>query len=369
MRAVIIAGLVGLVNACATNLRTGPAVQERPWHAYLGSPARASTSPEALGADPQPVWRTRAGRGAAGALALGEDVVALAAADRQVILLDRTTGAVLWRKRLAQHIGAGPLLADDRLFVATQDDRGHVYAIRLIDGGIIWSRNHGEMVAPLALDAGMLYGGTLDGVVSAIRTDDGQRRWHVRVNGAVRAAIVPTAMGIVVGTAADSLYLLARDDGRVLARRGTRGAMLGAAALTDSLLVFGTSGGRIEAVDPGTLTPRWTHDLDGPMVGHVAVRDGIVFALTARGTLWRIPLAGGPAAAATTATALVSRVGPQPVAGGVLLASVGGELVLLDAAGQRRWSARLGSAVMEPPLVENGAIVTLTLRGEVVLFR
>jgi len=359
---------LGLVNACAPVTRTGPAIQERGWRTYLGTDARAGMSRETLAADPQPVWRTDVGRGIAGGPALAEDVVAVGLVDRQVALLDRSTGDVLWRRRLGQHVGAGPLLTDDRLLVATQDDGGRVYALRLTDGRPLWTRPSGDVAAPLAVAGGVVYAGALDGTVSALFVEDGERRWRVRVSGAVRTAPVMTTAGLVVGTTTDSLFLLDHADGRVKARRATRGTPLAALAVAESLVLVGTMGGRLEGLDPATLAPRWTRQLDGGILGHVAVRDGRAWAVTTAGTLWIVPL-DAPGAARSLAAGLVTRAGPAPVEGGVLLVGVGGELVLLDDAGRRRWTTRLGATVVEPPLVTDRTVIVVSQRGEVIAFR
>src|SRR5262249_17968155 len=84
-RTAIVAGLVGLVNACARAGRDGPALQEKVWPVYLGSAARVGV-PETLATDPQPVWRTSVARGVTGAPAVTEDLVAISSADHRVAL-------------------------------------------------------------------------------------------------------------------------------------------------------------------------------------------------------------------------------------------------------------------------------------------
>ncbi len=159
------------VNACATAARLGPASQEEPWPAYLGSPARISPRVDSVAADPQPVWRVVVGRGVIGAPALGEDVVAVSQAEAQVALLERATGDVIWRRRLGATASSGPLLVDDRLFVATQTSAGTVYALRLSDGRELWSESIGDAGAPPAYAAGAVYASTTSGWVVALDAD------------------------------------------------------------------------------------------------------------------------------------------------------------------------------------------------------
>lgn len=360
--------MTALVNACASVQRAGPAIQERAWRDYLGSPARVTADVEPLGADPQPVWRTDVGRGITGGPALGEDVIALALVDRQVALLDRATGELLWRRRVGEPVGAGPLLADDRLLVATQDDRGRLHALRLADGKSLWSQTTGDVVAPLVATDGWVAAGSLDGWVGVWTVATGDRRWRTRLAGSVRTAPLATRAGLLVATTTDSLFLLDPADGRILVRRATRGTALAAPASAESLVLVGTTSGRLEALDPATLSPRWTLDVDGGIVGHVAVRYGNAYVLTTAGTVYRVPLAN-PQAARHLPSGVVSRAGPTPAPNGVLLAGVGGEIVLLDDDGRRRWATRLGAPVVEPPLVDGRTIIAVSQRGEVVVFR
>jgi outer membrane protein assembly factor BamB len=367
-RAAILAAALGLVNACAPSLRVGPVSQDRAWRSYLGSPLRASAALESVNVNPQPVWRTDLGRGIVGGPAVTEDVIAVSQVDRQVALLNRSTGDVIWRRRLPLNIGAGPLLEDDRVFVATQTDGGRVYALRLSTGRIIWSSGAGDVVAPLVVEDTVVYSASVEGWVSAYLSRNGGRLWRVRLPGSVRAAPVVAAGGLIVGTASDSLYRLDTRSGRVESRRGLRGAVLAAPALADTQLIVGTSSGGLMALDPVTLTTRWSLELGSGLVGSVAASRGSVYALTASGVLWSVPV-GSAAGARRLELRVVSRAGPAPVAGGVFLSSVAGEVALVDEQGVRRWSARLPAPVAEPVVVDGRMILAVSERGEVVAFR
>jgi len=65
-----------IVSACAPTVRVGPARQESPWTAYLGTPRHDAAARETLNDDPRPVWHVAVGRAIRGSPALGEAVVA-----------------------------------------------------------------------------------------------------------------------------------------------------------------------------------------------------------------------------------------------------------------------------------------------------
>jgi len=308
------------------------------------------------------------GRGIVGAPALTESLVVLSQVDRQLTVLDRTSGAIVWRRRFEENLGSGPLVDYDRVFFATQTDNGQVIALDLRTGKRLWSARLGDVAAPIAILDAQLYAGTVGGWMTALSTAGGRRLWRTQLTGAVRAAPVALAGGVIVATAADSLYLLDGATGAVRARRSTAGAILAAPALADSVLVFGTTGGRLEACDTATLATRWSLAVGSEVIGAVAVQRDTAYAVTLDGTLWWVPL-DAPDHAVKVALGIVTRGGPTPVAGGVLITGVGGELALVDATGAKRWTALMHPPIVQPVLVDGRFIVAVSERGEVVAFR
>jgi outer membrane protein assembly factor BamB len=292
----------------------------------------------------------------------------VATVDRRVVLLDRATGAQIWDHRVSLAIGAGPLIRDDRLFVAEQIDGGSVYALQLLNGHELWRTEAGAAVAPMALEGDALYVATLNGTVLRIAAGRGTVSWRVKLPGGVRAAPLPTRFGLVVATASDSLFLLDAATGSVKARVATRGTVLAAPALADSLVVFGTAAGRIVGVDAATLETRWSQTASDGIVGSIAIEGGRIWALTGRGVLCSIRL-GEPRTMQSVPLGMVVRAGPSPVPGGVLVSGVNGELVLVDEAGARRWAARIQPPLVEPAIADAHTIIAVSVRGAVVAFR
>jgi outer membrane protein assembly factor BamB len=359
--------VVCLVNACASSGRDGPARQERVWPVYLGQSSRAGGA-DTLTSDPQPVWSHSVARGISGAPALAEDVVALSLVDNRVALLDRATGALIWTRRLAGPLGAGPLIAADRLFVAEQQVGGRVWAIRLLNGTTIWSARAGDVSAPLVLADSSLYLANSEGLVVRASAGTGIARWHSHVGGAVRTTPLVVPAGLVVATQMDSLFLLDVQSGAVRVRRGTRGTVLAAPAWSDSTIVVGTTAGRLEGLNAATLQTRWSLDLGDAIVGNVALRDGRAYALTGRGTLVIVPLER-PAEARRVAVGIIARAGPTPAAQGIFLGGVRGEIVLVDSLGVHKWDARILAPVAEAVLVDARTLIAVSVRGDVVMFR
>jgi outer membrane protein assembly factor BamB len=365
------------VNAIACTayspvVKLAPERQETPWLVYLGTPQHDPSAAETLSADPRPRWHAAVGRAVRGGPAVGEGIIAVGTADRQVVLLTRSTGQVLWRTRLQGTIRAGPLLARDRLYVGTEaSPDGRVYALRLKDGGVLWSTRTGSVEASLALDHDTLYAATEPGVVLRLATADGKVVWRRQLPGAVRAPPVPAPDGLAVATTADTLFLLDRATGEVRRRLATAGAVLGGPALGPGGkdLYVGTTGGHVVAVALPQLSATWEVDAGDAIFGALAVSRDTVYALARNGTLWLIPRAD-PARARSLPLDLIATAGPTPLARGVLAASVSGEVVLVDpASGAISWRTQLDGPIEQPPLVRDGELVVVGGRGDIHTYR
>ena len=361
-------------TACASSYvppsRLGPARQETSWPVYLGTPRHDACVAESLNADPRLLWRADVGRAVRGSPAIGETVLVVGVADRAVALVDRATGQALWRTRVAGTVQGGPLLESDRVYVATEAaPDAKLYALRLRDGQPIWSTRTESVVAPLALDGDTLYAGTETGVMLRLETDAGKIAWRRPLGGAIRAAPVPTPDGIAAATTADTLYLLDRATGAVRARLATPGAVLAGPALDGSRLYLGTTSGRLLAIELPALTVAWDLAAGDPVFGALAVARDTVYALARNGTLWVIP-ARQPAAARSFPLAIAATAGPTPLASGVLVASVSGEVLLVDrGSGAAAWRVQLDGPIEQPPLVRDGQLVVIGGRGDIQAYR
>lgn len=377
-RGILVAGLwavnaiaaVIAAGACIPVVRPGPLRQEVGWPAYLGNPRHDAAAAETLNADPRPLWRATAGRSIRGSPALGETVLAVGTADRNVVLMDRASGEILWRQRVNGTVRGGPLLDDDRLYVATEaQPEARVYAIRLRDGKPLWRTRTGSVAAPLAYDGDALYAGTEEGTVARLDAETGSIEWRRALSGAIRAAPVATPHGIVVATTADSLFLLDAATGAVRVRRATPGTVRGTPATDGRRLYAATLDGHVVALTLPDLAVAWDHAAGDAVYGAPALAGDTLYVLARDGRLWLIPVAA-PEQAGSHALSIVATAGPTPLVNGVLIGSVGGEVLLVDrATGTILWRAEVTAPIEEPPLVRDRQVVVVGGRGNIQTYR
>jgi outer membrane protein assembly factor BamB len=351
--------------------RLGPVRQDTPWTVYLGTARHDVSAAETLSADPRPLWHTAVGHAVRGGAAFGETVMAVGTVERQVVLLDRATGQVLWKSRLKGTVHGGPLLDGDRVYVATEESpEGRVYALSLRDGRQLWSTRTGGVAAPLALAGDTLYAASDRGILFRLGTDGGKIAWRRQLSGAPRAGAVPTPAGIAVATTSDTLFLVAAGTGEIAQRLALPGSVLDAPALDSSRtrLYLGTTGGHVLAVGLPDLTVAWDVTAGDAVYGAPALARDTVFALTRDGTLWLIPRAG--VGARSVPLGIVCTAGPTPLGHGVLAGSVSGEVVLVDpASGGIIWRVQIDGPIETPPLVRDGQLVVIGGHGDIHVYR
>lgn len=360
------------VNAsgCPPPQRFGPEREPVPWPLYLGSPQHDVAAAETVAAAPQPQWTTDVGRAVRGSPALGTDVMVLGLTERIVTLLDRRSGQLFWRTAVSGTVHGGPLLREDRIYLATeQTPTGRVYALNLRDGRVVWRAASGGVSAPLALDGDALYAGTDRGTVLRLRARDGEITWSHRVTGAIRAAPVPTPAGVAVATTADTLYLLDTATGAARAQAATGGPVLGTPVTDGRSLYFGTVQGVVRAVTLEGLVTAWETTLPDAIYGALALVGDTLVVLARDGTL-ALFSTHAPEALRTFALETAVTAGPTVTSSGILIGTVAGDVLLVDReTGTITWRARVPGPIETPPLVRDGQVVVVGGRGEIHTYR
>jgi outer membrane protein assembly factor BamB len=315
-----------------------------------------------LASEPALLWTAPAGRGAAGPPAIGDSVIAIVTTDGALIVLSRATGEKIWSDRLDSPGITGPLVSGDRIFSATAD--GHVYAHDLPTGRTIWERRSTPLVGPLALAGGRLIVATAGGQVMSLDPARGTVTWRRELGQVLRSGPA-VGDGRAVIASDDSLYALDLTAGALLTSAPARGMALNPPARTGNLLIYGSPEGAVAAFDATTLAPAWRIETDHPVVASAVVARDTVVAVTATGTLWSIPVAA-PQSATSVALGVTVRATPAPIADGVLVATIAGEILrIAPPVSEPRWRTRVDGPLTNPPVVDRGLLVFVDGRGRI----
>lgn len=354
-------------TACAPKVIEGPEREAAGWAVPLGSSTRAPSAGERVPAEPALHWRANVRRGAAGPPALGQRVIAVSTVDRAVTLLEWATGETIWRRSLGAPATGSPVLAGDRVYVATAGRQGKVYAYGLRRGNRLWDTRVGPVVPPIAATPGRVYVGTASGQVQALSVRRGQREWSRRLPGVLRLGPVDVGDTLFVATD-DTLYLLSATDGAIAQRAAAPATVIAPPAWRGDTLVITSPDGWITGLARDDLRTLWAVPTGDPVFGMPAIARDTAFAVTLGGALWRVPL-GAPAQAAAVPLGVTVRAPPAPTADGVLIATTAGEVLLARGASSVERRARVDGPIEQAPIVRDGVLLVIDGKGRVYTWK
>jgi len=360
---------------------------------YPGALSNVIPLPEAVSSNPRVAWRAFAGRGTVGAPAIGDRVIAIATIDRWVYALDSRTGQTFWRHRGEAAFGTGPLMANGRIYAATEGRAGTLVALDLYNGKRRWRIGVGDVAAPLVLRDSVIYGAThIDGRAFAVNAMTGKMLWSRAIGPSLSGPLVTDDGRVVVATLTDTLFVMNAVTGSISNRFPLVASTTAALALAnDSTVVLASPSGHVMAITLGARNgiargvghgrtpnsqgtakpplPLWSVAAASPVLGAPIVWRDTVFALTTTCDFWRIPVAS-PASATQLKLACNTVAAPALVRDGVLVATVRGEVALFDRRkGTRLWERQIGSELRHPPIVRNNQIIVAPILGNIVSLR
>ena len=357
---------LGGVNAIAcAPAKFFPVRDSRGWTEYLGTTSRAPSAGEALALEPKSQWVTEIGRAAVGSLAIGDSVILVQAVDQTVSAVSRADGERRWANRLDGPGASGPLLAWDVVYTATGGPDGRVYALALVDGHEHWSRKIGPVVGPIATFEKKVFVATERGGVEALESERGSVVWRAGLHGPVRSGITVLNGEIIVATD-DSLVALRPDSGRRI-RAVQLAATIAPPAVAGDTLIFVTPTGDAVAVSARTFAPLWRIPL-GPVWGNAAVARDTLFAITTAGMLCRVALAD-PSHVVRTSVGASVRAGPMPIADGILIGTVSGQIMRIAGDSVTVWRDTVDGPIELPLVVDRGSLIAVDGRGRIHLWK
>lgn len=372
---------------------------------YASGPARTGSLagaalPQLDGTAPARVWRAKVGRGTLGTPAVGDRVIVIANVDRWLYAVDARNGKLYWRWRAESPFTTGAIAGRGSIYAGTEGRNGQVVAVSVDRGKRRWTQRVGSVGSHLTLADSSIYGVTETGNAFALRADDGRVRWSRPVGGSRTGPLVADGRVTMV-TIADSLMVLDAATGAVRRRVLLPvGAAAPLARLDSTTAIVASPVGALLAVDLETGVVRWRIATGAPVHGVPVVVGDTVLALTVGCTLWAVParepsradsatiridslplvpLVASRGDSTSTAAAgsipgtrrsCVTVAGPAAVRGGVLVATVGGDILFYDrGARHTRWVRRVGGELRHPPSIDHGQIVVAPIVGDVVTFR
>lgn len=272
------------------------------------------------------LWRSSVGDGAGESgvrlrPSVADGVLYADSTDGKLAAIDANSGKTLWSKSSRTHgwfgwgdkkrkdamYAGGPVVVGDLLAVGTLD--GHVYGVNAKDGAPRWEAElDSEVLASPAIAGDLVVVRTEDGRVYGLDAANGKRRW-VYDQGNVPLLSVRGNGGLLV---ANGVVFFGSDDGKLVALRLDNGSKLWEQRLASgegrteidrlddadgSVLLDGTTlyaaayHGNLAAVDGPSGRPLWTHPFSTFV--SLALGGNAIYGVDDNSQVWAFDKSGG----------------------------------------------------------------------------
>jgi outer membrane protein assembly factor BamB len=114
-----------------------------------------------------------------------------------------------WRVKTGEGIEGAPAIVDGIVYIGSIDQ--HLYAIRLKDGAVQWRFKAGPFKAPAAVKGDSVYIGDLDGKFLCLDAKTGAKKWEFLTDSEFTAGANFAGDQILIGSGDEHLYALTKD--------------------------------------------------------------------------------------------------------------------------------------------------------------
>lgn len=256
--------------------------------------ARLPTAPPrpSFPAGPAPRWQTRLGGSIFAPVAVLDGVAYVGNADGVLSAVRISDGTRQWSFAAGRPIFGEALATDDAVYFVC--DNGFLFRLDRMSGKELWRYDLGDGRVPRvlpnpfiydydyraprpALADGVLFVGSGDGSLHAVRASSGERIWRVETNGKIRNAVAIAGSNAIAVTQSGLVQSIELGSGRTNWQFDAKAAVT-APAIIDGRVIVGSRDSMLYALDPADGHPVWTQYWWGSWVeSSAAERDGLAY--------------------------------------------------------------------------------------------
>ena len=214
----------------------------------------------------------------------------------------------VWTFKTGGPIWSSPAARDHMVYFGSND--GSIYALRANSGKSVWRfETKGPVMGSPTVDRRFLYVLSDDGFLYKLKRASGTLVWKFDTNGGKTARdMVGSESGgydtqtsapvvvdgtVYVGSADNRLYAIAADSGRERWHFETQGIVRSAPAVSDGVVFFGSRDHNLYAVDASTGSMKWRVDTLKEVVSAPLVNKGTVYIGSRSSDLFALDAATG----------------------------------------------------------------------------
>jgi len=188
---------------------------------------------------------------------------------------------VAWRFTAPAPLDSSPAVVDGRAYVG--DTVGNLYAIDLLNGGLLWNSTISSGAAidgSPAVDPnlGMVFVGANDGALYSFYLSNGTLAWSVALGGNVSAPVLSNGV-LYLTSSSGAVASLAESTGAVLWSSALGSVPTSPPSLNETahVLVVGEANGVVVALNETTGAVRWSYATGGPVTAAPMLTRGSVY--------------------------------------------------------------------------------------------
>jgi len=326
--------------------------QAQTWAQVGRTPQNSGFTPEPAPVPQRVKWTYATAQPLISSPAVANDRVFLATEDGRTVALDPETGEAAWEYTSGLPSSSVPALAGDLVYFTLRP--GSIVALERETGEVRWETTLEEpiLTSPIVVD-GALFIGSGDSKLHALDAVTGQELWDF---GTVDWVTSPVAYGdgkVILTSQGSHIHVIDSRTGRQRLDYDTgRGRRAPAGPSVQSNLVyFGSYGGRVWAIDLQSKTRPW----DRPLLfwqTNLYVWGVIGSPPVQRGSVWAVDIGGD----VTEALAIAHDT--------VFATNLQGKVVALETnTGEERWSTWLENKITAAPTVAGDTVLIGTEEG------
>lgn len=248
--------------------------------------------PTDLPKGPGPRWQAKLGGAIYAPAAVHDGFAYVGTTSGHLSAVQLSDGKVAWHFHAGRPIFGGALATADAVYFACEN--GYLFKLARADGKELWRYDlGGERVdrflpdpneqrvdgydfsgpAPVLAD-GVIYIGSADGSLHAVKADSGERVWRFASKGQVRTTAALSGANVVFSTLAGLAHAVERATGKEVWKFNAEIAGLTSPAVIGGRVIFGARNSLLYGLDPATGAVQWRNSFWGSWIESTATDGG-----------------------------------------------------------------------------------------------
>ena len=282
---------------------------------------------------------------------------------------------VIWKFEAGKDTGfdATPVVDEGVIYIG--DNAGKFHAIRLADGGEIWSKEFadGGFGAGAAVEKDRLYVGDMNGIAYCLATKDGKELWTKNLGGEVHAGPTLNGDDVLFTCEAGTLSCRRKADGNERWQFHIEAPLRCTPTISNGRAAVAGCDSHLHVIDVTDGSEKDSIEIDAPTGSTPAMRDDRVFFGTEGGTFYAISISATAGQKSSVAWTYHDDKRSQPIRTAaavndqiVVFGGQGKAIYALNRAdGHEKWKLSTKTRIESSPVIAGNRVVAATTAGKI----